>query len=127
MKKKSRKRPLTPEEKAVCDRLNELWEERKEKIPVTQDKLGEALGITQGAVGHYLHGRNAIGFEAMFRWAQLLRVHPYEIDPNFRNKLPPDLRTAVDAMDVLGLGPGAAYLPKQTSSTVVHIHEKKPR
>lgn len=97
-----RKRQLTPQQAAVCARLKQLWEERADRLKITQEDAAEALQMSQGAVSHYLNGRNAIGFEAMFRWAQLLRVHPYEIEPEFRQRLPVDLRAAVDTMKVDG-------------------------
>lgn len=94
----TRKRQLSKSELAVCRRLRALWTERKDELGLTQDNAAAALGITQGAVSHYLNALNAVGFEAMFQWAQLLRVHPYEIDPTFRERLPTDLRRAVDHM-----------------------------
>lgn len=95
----SSKKPLTPHQQAVARRLKALWESKKEALGLKQDTVAEFLGYgSQGAVSHYLNGYNAIGFEAMFRWADLLRVHPYEIDDHFRFRLPHDLRLAVDAM-----------------------------
>ncbi|WP_149807292.1 helix-turn-helix domain-containing protein, partial [Salmonella enterica] len=36
---------------------NELAKARMKQIGLTQDKLAEALGKTQGAIGHWLNGR----------------------------------------------------------------------
>ena len=97
---KSRKRKLTPEQLEVCSRLKALFNTRGARLGYTQETAAEALGISQGAVSHYLNKRSAVGFEAMFRWAELLQVHPYEIDPKFGETLPASLRAAVDNMVV---------------------------
>lgn len=39
------------------------------------------MGITQGAVGHYLNGRIALNTETIIKFAQILKVEPSDIDP----------------------------------------------
>lgn len=95
----AKKKDLTAYQLAVAAKLRSIWDAKQKSLGLTQDTVAQFLGFTtQGGVSHYLNGRTAIGFEAMFRWADLLRVHPYEIDEFFRSRLPHDLRVAVDAM-----------------------------
>lgn len=42
---------------------NELAKARMKQIGITQDKLAEALGKTQGAIGHWLNGRREPSIE----------------------------------------------------------------
>lgn len=121
----SRKREISAEERAVCARLKALWEARASPLGLTQESAAAALGISQGAVSHYLNARNAIGFEAMFRWAQMLRIHPYDIDPRFASKLPDDLRRAVESMSIIDDVPYALTL-RTVAALPSYIHEKKP-
>lgn len=121
---KTKKKPLTPAQKLVAGRLKAAWNARKEVLLLKQDVAAEALGITQGALGHYLNGVNAVGFEALFRLADLLRVHPYEIDPTFRDQLPGDLRKAVDAMVVTLPEPLQPFSYPVSRSVSFPLHEK---
>lgn len=71
-----KRRPLTSEELAVTARLRRLWDDRKDKRGVTQDAVAAALGVSQGAVSHYLTGRNAINAKAAVAFGRLLGVDP---------------------------------------------------
>lgn len=119
----TKKREITAQEKAICARLKDLWDQRAAALGLTQENAAVALGISQGGVSHYLNGRNAIGFEAMFRWAQMLRVHPYDIDPDFRDRLPADLRTAVDSMHIAAPA-SMASAHRESRRGAFHVHER---
>lgn len=119
----SRKRPLNAAEIAVSARLKQIWDERAEALGLTQETAAVALEISQGAVSHYLNKRNAVGFEALFRWADLLRVHPYEIDPTFRDRLPGDLRAAVDEMVVHPARP--PLVDAHLHAAPLQVHEER--
>lgn len=89
-------KPLTPEQAAICQRLRQLWDARKDQLGLTQESVANAMkrrdasdGITQGAIGHFLTGRKAVPIDRIFWFAELLRVHPLDIDPNLKDRLPP--------------------------------------
>ncbi|MDI3259491.1 MAG: helix-turn-helix transcriptional regulator [Sinobacteraceae bacterium] len=84
-----KKRALTPQEAAVCARLRRIWAAKAPGLGLTQELAAEALGMSQGAVSHYLNGRNALGVEATLRWAKLLGVPPTEINPAIDSLLSP--------------------------------------
>lgn len=120
-----KKKPLTPREREICQRLKAIWDLKHDELGLTQDAVAGVLEISQGGVGHYLNGRNAIGFEAMFWWAQLLQVHPYEIDPNFAEQLPDDLRLAVDNM-MVGGSHTAREAYRAIAKSALALHEATP-
>ena len=53
------KKSLTTEQLEDAKRLKALYESKKKELGITQYSIADELGITQGAVGHYLNGRNA--------------------------------------------------------------------
>ena len=121
----SKKKPLAPDELQVCRRLKALWDQNSEALGLTQEIVAEKLEISQGGVSHYLNGRNAVGFEAIFWWAQLLKVHPYQIDPHFGQRLPDDLRMAVDNM-LVGGSPVAREAYRSIVAAALKLHEEAP-
>jgi SOS-response transcriptional repressor LexA len=68
------KRELTSEQKHECARLKELFESKKAVLKIGQQELADQLEISQGAVSHYLNGRNALNLEAAVGFAKVLRV-----------------------------------------------------
>ncbi|MDZ9007123.1 helix-turn-helix domain-containing protein, partial [Escherichia coli] len=51
------KKSLTTEQLEDAKRLKALYESKKKELGITQYSIADELGITQGAVGHYLNGR----------------------------------------------------------------------
>ncbi|SQB09197.1 Uncharacterized HTH-type transcriptional regulator CBU_1416 [Citrobacter koseri] len=68
------KKSLTTEQLEDAKRLKALYESKKKELGVTQYTIADELGITQGAVGHYLNGRNALNVEVASGFARLLQV-----------------------------------------------------
>lgn len=85
---------LTPEDIAACDRLRPLWGARDKKR-VTQDVVGELMGITQGGVSHYLNYRSRLNYKAVVAFATALGIDPSAI----RSDLPE--QTMMDARPFL--------------------------
>lgn len=58
-------------------RMRRRFDELSDKEGLTQEKLGEMLGVTQGTVGHWLSGRRSPRtLEAYEGLAKALRVDP---------------------------------------------------
>lgn len=126
----ARKRPLTPDQVAVCERLRDIWIAKQDVLKLSQSEAAARLGMNQSGFSHYISCRNAIGFEMMFKLADLLEVHPYDIDPDFRDKLPSDsLRRAMDWLaenqkrDLCGV----PYMPPVRKVPDLRLHEARPR
>lgn len=68
------KKSLTTEQLEDARRLKALYESKKKELGITQYTIADELGITQGAVGHYLNGRNALNVDVASGFARLLQV-----------------------------------------------------
>lgn len=68
------KKSLTTEQLDDARRLKALYESKKKELGITQYTIADELGITQGAVGHYLNGRNALNVDIASGFARLLQV-----------------------------------------------------
>lgn len=69
-----KKKFLTPEQLEDAKRLKALYESKKKSLNVTQQQIADMLDITQGAVGHYLNGRNALNVAVASAFAHKLGV-----------------------------------------------------
>lgn len=80
MGKESKKQPLSPEDVAAAERLRAIWFSKAKRLGLTQQRAGDLMGgITQGAVGHYLHARAPLGLQAVLQFASMLQVDPRDI------------------------------------------------
>src|SRR5690606_1093712 len=59
---------------------------RLKELSMTQDMLAEQMGITRGAIAHYLGGRRVPPIRQCQKMAKILKVEPawlqYGVDPN---------------------------------------------
>lgn len=63
----------------AAKRLRDAWNALAQKRGLTQGKMGERLGVSQGAVSHYLSGRNALNFRALMHFSNALGIDPLTI------------------------------------------------
>ncbi len=105
----------------MCQRLREIWNSRAAQLNLTQEVAAERMGITQGGVGHFLAGRNKLHVEAVFWFADMLRVHPLEIDPKLSERLPGNLRIALTHMPERT----DAYRMANAPAAPLQIHEPR--
>lgn len=73
------KKRLTAQQESARRNLRRIWEEKKKDLGLTQQKIADRLGVTQGAVSHYLNGVNPLGQLQALRFAKILQVDPGEI------------------------------------------------
>ncbi|EMI3316453.1 TPA: LexA family protein [Proteus mirabilis] len=76
-----KKKPLTDEQKADAIRLKSIFESKKKNLGLSQEVLGEMLGMGQSAVAQILNGVNAINHEHVAKLAKILDVSVEEISP----------------------------------------------
>lgn len=77
------RKPISTKQTQWAENLQRIWFEKKKHLNLTQEKAGDLLGWTQGAVGHYLNGRTPLNTDAKIKFAKLLDVAVTDIDPEF--------------------------------------------
>lgn len=85
--KKTRSAKPTPEDVAAAMRLKEFWKQRASGRGLTQTKMAEELGITQGAVSQYLNGRIPMNYRTLKAFCVALAIE----DKDIRSDLPEQL------------------------------------
>jgi predicted transcriptional regulator len=73
-------RIITEQDLANAKRLKAVYEAKKGELGLTQTKVGELLGMKQGAVAQYINGHIALNYEATIEFARVLDVKPWDID-----------------------------------------------
>ncbi len=76
-----KKKILTPAQVADSQRLKAIYEAKKKELGITQQSIADALDISQGAVGHYLNGRNALNTSVASVFARVLGVSVSDFSP----------------------------------------------
>ena len=88
MNDKTSRRILTPEQEQARQNLRRLWDQRKNELKtkgekLTQEGAAEQMGYSgQQVVSHYLNGFVALNFEAVLKFAAVLRCSPKDIYPD---------------------------------------------
>lgn len=70
----TRRAKPTPEDVAAAMRLKEAWLQRAHDRGLTQTKMAEELGITQGAVSQYLNGRIPMNYRTLKAFTTALGI-----------------------------------------------------
>lgn len=87
------KKSLTTEQLEDAKRLKALYESKKKERGITQYTIADELDITQGAVGHYLNGRNALNASVASSFAKMLGVSVSEFSPSLAREIE-DMKSA---------------------------------
>lgn len=77
-----KKKSLTPEQLEDAKRLKALYESKKKSLGITQQHIADELDITQGAVGHYLNGRNSLNVPVASAFAKILQISISDFSPS---------------------------------------------
>ena len=77
-----KKRILTEEQLADARRLKALYEAKKKELGLSQQDIADSLGISQGAVGHYLNGRNPLNVRVATEFARILKAPVDSFSPS---------------------------------------------
>jgi len=89
-----KKRILTNEQVADAARLKAIYEAKKKELGISQQDIADSLGISQGAVGHYLNGRNPLNIKVAAQFSSILKVPVEQFSPSL-------------AKDVVGITTGS--------------------
>lgn len=84
------KRTITKEDLLAAKKLKQIWDEKKKSLGLNQEKAADLLGFsTQASISHYITGKQALGVEAVLKFASLLQVAPEEIRPDMSGLFAP--------------------------------------
>lgn len=90
-------RDLTQEEMEDAKRLRQLWQQRKEELHLSQVKAARELGYnSQGAVSQFINGKVGLNFQAVAKFAKLLRVNVADISPRYAKLVEKPIAPALD-------------------------------
>lgn len=81
------KKMLTTEQLEDAKRLKALYESKKKQLNVTQYTIADDIGISQGAVGHYMNGRIALNVPMVTAFAKILQVKASDISPSLAREV----------------------------------------
>ncbi len=105
-----KKKILTPAQVADSQRLKALYEAKKKELGITQQSIADALDISQGAVGHYLNGRNALNTAVASVFARLLGVSVADFSPSLAKDISDMSSVASKNISFAGhYSPGSKY------------------
>lgn len=82
-----KKKTLTPVQIADAERLKAIYEAKKKELGITQQSIADMLDISQGGVGHYLNGRNALNAAAASVFAKVLQVDVSAFSPSLAKEI----------------------------------------
>ncbi|MCX9065099.1 helix-turn-helix domain-containing protein [Citrobacter portucalensis] len=82
-----KKKDISPAQAEDAKRLKAIYEAKKKALGVTQQSIADELDITQGAVGHYLNGRNPLNLQVALVFSRILGVDVREFSPDLARDL----------------------------------------
>lgn len=81
-----KKRELTTVEAHECEALKEIYKRKRRELQLSQEQLGDMLGITQSGVSMYLSGKNALNLNVALKFAQALGVTIASFSPRLASE-----------------------------------------
>ncbi|WP_445935480.1 helix-turn-helix domain-containing protein [Photorhabdus sp. P32] len=109
-----KKKSLTQEQLDDCMRLKSIYESKKKLLHLSQQAIADITDMTQGAVGHYLNGRNALNAKAASSFARILNVSVCDFSPSLAAEITELSTNIVDNNEKKELTKTARYLtPEQ--------------
>ncbi len=95
-------------------RLKSIFESKKKSLNLSQQTIADAMDISQGAVGHYLNGRNALNARVASTFAKILNVSVCDFSPSLAAEISELSTHVVDNNEIKEPAKTARYLtPKQ--------------
>ncbi|MDH2022924.1 helix-turn-helix domain-containing protein [Stenotrophomonas sp. GD03680] len=80
----TRKAKPSAQDLTAAAKLKAIWSERARRRGLTQDKLAQELGITQGAISQYLNGRIPMNYRTLRAFTDALGI----VETDIRSDLP---------------------------------------
>ncbi len=121
-----RKAKPTKRDEAAAAKLKAEWSARARGLGLTQEKMADELGITQGAVSQYLNGRIPMNYRTLKAFSAALGIE----DTDIRNDLPEQQYNAPapsddDYTDVIGYSQAAGLGAGAEAEEYAETHSLK--
>lgn len=122
----ARKAKPTKRDVAAAARLKAEWSARARGLGLTQEKMADELGITQGAVSQYLNGRIPMNYRTLKAFSAALGIE----DTDIRDDLPEQQYNSPapsddDYMDVTGYSQAAGLGAGAEAEEYAETHSLK--
>jgi|SRR5690554_352498 len=111
---------VSPEKKAVAERLRQVWLRKKGDLGLTQTQIAEKLDMSQSAFSQYLHGYVPTNTDLIVRIASIMDVDPRDIDPSVVVSSAPRLTLASRTLALRGGLMGDLKRTEQTMEVAVN-------
>lgn len=89
-----KKRALSPEQAAECERLKNIYRSTSRSRGVTQSTMADALNISQAAVSHYLNGQNPLNTRVAAAFSRILGIPVRAFSPRLADQIEETVKAA---------------------------------
>ena len=76
-----KKRDLSAEQRAECERLKAIFVSKKSELALSQQSLADRMDMSQSAISHYFNGRNALNTQVALSFAEHLQCSVSDFSP----------------------------------------------
>lgn len=76
-----RRESMTVADVEAATKLKKIWLNKRKRLNLTQKKVAQRFGITQGLVSNYLNGQQSLNIKAVIMFATVLEEEPKDIYP----------------------------------------------
>jgi phage repressor protein C with HTH and peptisase S24 domain len=122
----NRRAKPTPQDVAAAEKLRAVWALRARERGITQDKMADELGITQGAVSQYLNGRIPMNYRTLLAFCKALGISDAEIRTDLpEQRLAPSSVPDDEYADVTGYSQAAGLGSGAEAAEYAETHSLK--
>lgn len=82
-----RKKQLSPEQRKEADKLREIYYSKKATLKYSQEDVAAELGVSQGAVSHYLNGKNPLNPRAASAFSKIIQEPISRFSPRLAKEI----------------------------------------
>jgi len=120
---KTTRRALTKDELLDAERLKAIWDERSQRLKLTQRSVSKSFGFAnQSAVSQYLNARIPLNLETAVKFAKILNTPLEDISPRHATSLFNRAESPTN-MDQFGSGSTSGLVPE---GCVIHQINSRP-
>jgi len=116
-------RTLTSEQINAAKRLKIAFNDRKQELSLTQQKVADLMGVTQGAVYQWLNAKTPIGYKALISFSKILAVDPNKLFPELCEEFEGHLSQVMERSGDYKIDPKTQKVKPRRSKTRQQLDE----